>query len=136
MTMKLKDYKPNKGMQIADIRSRVTGRTIKFSYHNINVKRYNTKILGKISIKMSQRDVRTVRKYDSFEQFLLSRKKAHISKDVWSLRDRMLKNVSKNLGIVNMESALSHANAQITKSRINNYIRSLYIPFLTNVVNK
>ncbi len=128
--IKINDYKPSKGRQIADIRSRVTGRTIKFSSHNVQRKTFVTQLFGKISIKLSVRELRTIMKYGSFEGFLLNTKNGRLGDDAVLLKKQMLVKLAESLNIENMARALSHSNAAKTKEKMMDYFQSLYTPSL------
>jgi hypothetical protein len=125
--MKLRNYENGRGCTVSTERSRVTGRTVKVIKHNVQSRTVFTKIFGSINLEASVRDFRTINKYKSFENFLLSVKSRGLSDEVLKLKKRLMDNLSSALELQNIESLLSHANADKgIKQKMTEHINSLY----------
>lgn len=68
-----------RGNQIAITRSKVSKRTTKFFYPNLQVKLFKTDNLGNLRLKLATRTIRTIDKYDGLENFLINYKKGKLS---------------------------------------------------------
>lgn len=127
--IKLREYTPSNGSTISLIRKRVTGRTTRLFEHNIQKKTIYTHFWGKIPLKMSVKDFKTITvKYKFFETFLLHTKNAKLTADTLALKEELLQILSKELSLGNVYSALSHKNAAETKLKMEDYIEKSYMP--------
>lgn len=126
--MKLRNYKNGKGCKVATQRSRVTRRTIRVIEHNLQEKTLNTRVFGAMKLLASVRDFRTINKYSSFENYLLSVKERDLSTDVLSKKKQLMSYLVEALQLENVTSLLSHSNKeQGIKTKMINHINELYV---------
>jgi large subunit ribosomal protein L28 len=89
----LTNRKAQKGNSIAIERSKVTKRTIKHFQLNIQKKRFKTKSLN-VSLKVSNKTLRTIEHKDGLENFLITTKRGHLSPLAKKYRKQLIKKYS------------------------------------------
>ena len=77
--------------KIAIERSKITRRTKGFANVNLQMRRFKTTTLGSISLRISNRTMRTVEKYGGIEGFLTSVKRGHLTQEAKQMRKKIQK---------------------------------------------
>ncbi len=72
-------------------RSRVTKRNPVFSYPNLHKRVFNSELLGPMSIKLSNRSLRTVEKNGGIDGFLKNVKSGHLTEEYKVIKKRLIK---------------------------------------------
>lgn len=72
-------------------RSRVTARNREFSYPNLHKRQFNSEFMGPMTIRLSNRSLRTIEKKGGIDSYLIGVKSHHLTPEYAVIKKRLVK---------------------------------------------